>query len=137
MTVAAALGATGLLVLVVAFIWWLVSWGRKDEEQLRAGDARIDELGRAVEDRDRTIATLQDEAKRDKAALAAAEKQRATAIQLVEKVAKDSPSAVSAAIRSQLERLQALSRVPQVPAGAAGEGGGGEGAVHDGTDVPG
>ena len=138
MTLAAALAGIGLLALVIAFIWWLVSWGRKDDAALRAQDGRIDELRRSIDARDQAITALQDDAVRSKAALAAAEKQRATAIALVEKIGKDNPGAVAGAIRDQLDRLRALQAVvPGVPATASGEGDHGDDAVHDRAGLPG
>lgn len=135
-TAAAALGAIGLVALLVGFGWWLVAWGRKDEGELRSRESRIDELERAVEDRDRAIAHWEQASVRDKAALAATEEQRASAIKLVEELAAKSPAVVSHAIRDQLARLRALSQVPKVPPSPAGEAGGGTGGVH-GAPTPG
>jgi hypothetical protein len=131
--VAVAIGGFGVIALQIAFSWWLVKWGRKDEEELRVKQSRIDELDRAVEDRDIALAGAQSALAREKSALSAAEEQRANAIKLVEKMAADNPRAVTDAIREQLARLQALSRVSEVPAAPAGEGDREAGAVHGGA----
>ncbi|MBT8453012.1 MAG: hypothetical protein KJO40_13670 [Deltaproteobacteria bacterium] len=118
--VAVALGGFAVIALQIAFTWWLVRWGRNDERELRRQQSRIDELDRAVEDRDIALAGAQAALGREKAALSAAEKQCASAIKLVEKMATDNPRAVTTAIREQLARLQALSQVRDTPAGEGG-----------------
>lgn len=131
--VVVAVGGFGVIALQIAFSWWLVKWGRKDEGELRVQQSRIDELDRAVEDRDIALAGAKSALARERAALSAAEEQRASAIKLVETLAADNPGAVADAIREQLARLQALSRVPKVPAGPAGDGDREADPVHGGS----
>jgi len=124
--VAVALTALGVIGAMVAFAWWLARWARgSDQEALaesttaRGLQARVDELGRSVEDRDRTLSSKDDELGRERAARAAAEKHRDDALALVEKLAAKSPALLAGAVRSEFDRLRSLSQVPPAAAGPA------------------
>ena len=128
--VAVSLGSFAIIGTLVGFAIWLARWARGAEAAARDETAvaeglkdRVDELTRAVEDRDGVIAAKEEELVRLARVLTKTEAQRDDAIDMVQEFAADNPAATGDAIRDQLKRLLALSKVPDVPPAPTAEGG--------------
>ncbi len=122
------LGALAIAGALAAFAWWLARWARNSTSseveglrELRKGDARIAGLERAVQDRDRALKTVQDNAARARRTLKTVERQRDEAVENL--VALGDSDGIAAGIRGELERLRTLSEelsgVPPAAAAAA------------------
>lgn len=114
MVVAVALAGFALAAGQLALVFWLFRRlsGFTDRmleksEDLGKARSRIDELSRAVDDRDQAIAKVAEERDRELAARRVAEKHRDV---LLESVATGNPAAVAAGLRAELSALSALSR---------------------------
>jgi hypothetical protein len=131
---AAIAGAVGLVVLV-AFVWWLVAWGRGADADARGHHVRALELAGAVADRDELVTTLTGERDREHAARKTAEEAARRALERLSKSA-DAADLVDA-LNDELARLSTLpelSRVPTPAPAAAGRGRTGEGELHGAAD---
>jgi len=126
--VAVAIAGFSALVLAISFIWWLVSWGRKNEGELRARDKQIADYKASNADIIRSLEGVEQTLAAERRATRAAERQRDEALNLAQALAAKSPAALTDAIRAQLQRLQVL--VQEVPASATAESGGEAGSVH-------
>lgn len=125
----AGLGVAGLEASVLFYLTRkLVAAEARTRERLEEAlrlKLRVDELSRAVDDRDRALADLEADRKGEEAARRVTEKQRDDLIQKLASIGD--PGGVAAAVRNELRLLASLSRSASPP---APEGGGDEGAVH-------
>lgn len=122
MTVAAIIVGLAILGSIVALIAWLAHGWIAAEEKLGAQAVKVATLTSAIDERDRVMDDLRQNAQRESVARAVVEKQRDDLLHAL--AGTGDPHAIAAGIRSQ---LQALSGSP------AAQGGGGEGAVHAAT----
>lgn len=127
-----SLSALGVITLLVALVFWLARWIREALKDLVGSfdirenlARRARDLDAAVVSRDRVLVAKEAEVVGLTGELVTTRRQRDDAIKLTATLAKDNPTAVSAAMRAQLERLRAISPevpdVPPVPAPAASE----------------
>ena len=138
-----AIVALAVAGAAIAFCYWCARWARDESRGATASaveivrlEGRVDDLQRAVDDRNHAIAAKQDELNRTASKAGVADRQLSEAIALVEELAAKQPAAVGAAIRAHLERMRALATtsdddtVPGTVAAAAAAGGGDPRPVH-------
>lgn len=117
------LSSLAVVAALVAYAFWLSRWARESDRSVLSlvkerSDQRstIDELKRAVDDRDHALKSKEQELAGVAAASVELQRQRAESLELIEKLAAKNPVATSDAIRAQLKRLRDLSKVQDVPA---------------------
>ncbi len=117
--------AVGLVVLVIyAIVRRSNAYADELASALKAASAlrvEIDDLDRAVEDRDQVIAAKEAENLRLTATLAVTEGQRDDAIKVLESMAATDPRSMAHVIRRELERLRSFSSLSDVPPAAPAE----------------
>jgi hypothetical protein len=123
------------LAIVVAFVWWLVEWGRSGSDDARAHHVRAAELAGDVRQRDALVADLQQQRDRAYAARKVAEEAAHRAIARLARLGTSADLVDS--LNTELRALATLSELSAPAAGASAADRDLVASVHDAAPAAG